>query len=60
MHVQKLENGFWTDTFTDKKLASQIEIVKSQFENSLYIKTYHYEKLATGSLFKKIARNKYQ
>ena len=25
VHVQKLENGVWTDTFTDKKLASQIE-----------------------------------
>ena len=25
VHVQKLENGAWTDTYTDKKLASQIE-----------------------------------
>ena len=25
VHVQKLVNGFWTETVTDKKLASQIE-----------------------------------
>ena len=25
VHVQKLESGVWTDTYTDKKLASQIE-----------------------------------
>ena len=25
VHVQKLDNGVWTDTYTDKKLASQIE-----------------------------------
>ena len=25
VHVQKLESGVWTDTFTDNKLASQIE-----------------------------------
>ena len=25
VHVQKLESGDWTDTYTDKKLASQIE-----------------------------------
>ena len=25
VHVQKLENGFWTDTFTDNNLASEIE-----------------------------------
>ena len=25
VHVQKFKNGFWTDTYTDKKLASQIE-----------------------------------
>ena len=25
VHVQKLENGFWTDTYTDNNLASQIE-----------------------------------
>ena len=25
VHVQKLKNGFWTETYTDKKLASQIE-----------------------------------
>ena len=25
VHIQKLENGVWTDTHTDKKLASQIE-----------------------------------
>ncbi len=25
VHVQKLVNGFWTETYTDEKLASQIE-----------------------------------
>jgi hypothetical protein len=25
VHVQKLKNGFWTDTYADNKLASQIE-----------------------------------
>ena len=25
VHVQNLKNGFWTETYTDKKLASQIE-----------------------------------
>ena len=25
VHVQKLDSGVWTDTYTDKKLASQIE-----------------------------------
>ena len=25
VHVQKLESGVWSDTYTDKKLASQIE-----------------------------------
>ena len=25
VHVQKLESGVWTDTYTDKQLASQIE-----------------------------------
>ena len=25
VHVQKLKNGLWTETYTDKKLASQIE-----------------------------------
>ena len=25
VHVQKLESGVWADTYTDKKLASQIE-----------------------------------
>ena len=25
VHVQKLKNGFWTETYTDQKLASQIE-----------------------------------
>ena len=25
VHVQKLKNGFWTETYTDEKLASQIE-----------------------------------
>ena len=25
VHVQKLENGFWTDTYTDNYLASEIE-----------------------------------
>ena len=25
VHVQKLESGVWTDTYTDKELASQIE-----------------------------------
>ena len=25
VHVQKLENGFWTDTYTDNNLASEIE-----------------------------------
>ena len=33
-----------------KKLASQFEIVKSQFENSLSIKTYHSRKLAVQVL----------
>ena len=25
VHVQNLKNGFWTETYTDEKLASQIE-----------------------------------
>jgi hypothetical protein len=27
VHVQKLKNGFWTDTYVDNKLASQMKII---------------------------------